>query len=110
LKLPLQFSLRELLLVTTVVALAVALWQTSLRVPPAAAPGNIQSQGGYRTVVGPLKVTYRIRSAPNSTHGSNDVPIKALHFLEGAVIFEYENGRRERYEAERLETLEWRPE
>ncbi len=79
-KIPTQFSLRELLLATTVVALAVALWQTSLRVPQRGAPGVLQSHGNYKTVVGPLLVSYRIRTSPNSTSGSDSRSYQSVAF------------------------------
>lgn len=103
-----KFSLREIILLTAIVALALTLWLTMQKVPEAIRPGGFSANGPQTTIEGPLLVSYREQTSPSSTSGSNDVRMHALHFVEGAVVFEYNNGSFRRIELSRLVDLTWR--
>lgn len=105
-----KFSLRDLVLITAIVALVLALWLTAQKVPMTNRPGGFPTGGAQTTIEGPLLVSYRQRTSPNSTSGSDDVPLKALHFVEGGVVFEYKRGGFRHYNASRLESLSWKAE
>lgn len=104
-----RFSLREIILLTTIVALALALWITMRKVPQANAAGTFVGGAPTQTIAGPLVVSYREQIDPSTTSIQNDVPMVQLHFVEGAVIFEYQGHRCHRVESSRLRELSWRP-
>jgi hypothetical protein len=104
-----RFSLREVILLTTIVALALALWVTIGRVPQANVPGTFVGGSPTQTIAGPLLVSYREQIDSRTTSAQNDIPMAQVHFVEGAVIFEYANHRCQRVESSRLLELSWRP-
>jgi hypothetical protein len=104
-----RFSLREIILLTTIVALALALWITIAKVPQPNVPGTFVGGSPTQTIAGPLVVSYREQVDPSMTSIQNSVPMVQLHFVEGAVIFEYEGQRCHRVESSRLLELSWRP-
>ncbi len=104
-----KFSLRELLLVVAVVALAMVLWLTARQVPPAAPAGVLPADGSQITVPGPLLVSYRVRTSPNSTSGSTGVQVEKLHLLEGGIVLQYKDGRSRWIDSSRIVELSWRP-
>lgn len=105
-----RFTLREMIMATAIVALAIALWLTWQKLPARTRPGAFAVGGAQTTIEGPLKVTYRERTGLNSTSGSDAVPCQALHFLQDSVVLEYANGRHRRFQSERLEQLSWQAE
>lgn len=107
-KLPTQFSLRDMILVTIIVALGLALWVSQEnKVPSTQRAGRLPVGGPQTTIEGPLTVSYRERTSPTSTVGSNGFRLQALQFLDDDVVFEYENGRSRWFRKSRLESLEW---
>lgn len=105
---PARFSLRDIVLVTAIVSLALALWLTLDKMPSADQAGQFPVGGPQTTIDGPLMVSYRERTSPNSTTGSNGFQLESLHFMGDDVVFEYENGRYRWFPKSRLEYLEWR--
>ncbi|QDU57724.1 hypothetical protein [Aeoliella mucimassa] len=103
-----RFSLRDVIYVTTIVALALALWLTSRKVPEPTRPGSFPVGGPQTTVTGPLLVNYRQQTSASSSSGSDNVPMRALHFLDDAVVFEYESGGFMYLEKSRIVNLSWR--
>ena len=103
-----QFSLRDVIYVTTIVALVLALWLTWQKLPEPTRPGSLPAGGRQTTIAGPLIVRYTEQTRPNSTSSSSDLSMRALHFMEDAVVFEYDNGTFRYIEKSRLVHLSWR--
>ncbi|MCO6043755.1 hypothetical protein NG895_07530 [Aeoliella sp. ICT_H6.2] len=108
-KLPIRFSLRDMILVTVIVALGLALWLTQEQVSSQQQIGQFPDGGPQTTIEGPLTVSYRERTSPNSTTGSNGFRLQSLHFMGDEIVFEYEDGRFRWFPKSRLEHLEWLP-
>ena len=103
-----KFSLREIILLTAIVALALTLWLTMQKVPEAVRPGGFPAGGAQITIDGPLIVNYREQTSPHSTSGNSGETMRALHFIESGVVFGYNNGRFRRFDSSRLIELGWK--